>query len=118
MSLESEPLRLPLERITDSDFLHRVQRDERAKDFGQKQQHDSRGGKHSDHPAEEETPQDVVDVSEDYLHGNAIVITRDPLGVPRSAVVSTPPSRTVKPAKAASTESALLPEERHIDISV
>lgn len=114
MSVEPGPIRTAVERITGPDFVRRVERDEGAQEFGQKNRDSRQGGKRQPAPSDDLTaPQDVVDLSADYH-------------APGTPHAPAPPAPALPPGKQARLPSAprvlLSPAQdspdRHIDIQV
>ena len=57
----------PIERVRTLDTVRRIERDQNAQEFGQKEQGSNQNRRNTPHsPASDEEPQDVVDVSSDY----------------------------------------------------
>lgn len=110
-------LRTITERISGPDAIRRVERDESAQNFGQRNRDKNSGGKPSSQPdAEDESPHDVVEVSADY----------HPSHLPPPSPLVSPASPALLPARRARASNATgakdtpppTPTERHIDIQV
>ena len=79
MSIQSGDLRSNIERIHHLDTVRRIERDQRAQDFGQKERDANRNRKKPSHASiSEEEPQDVVDVSSAYHPPETVPLPEDP----------------------------------------
>jgi hypothetical protein len=67
LSIQSGDLRSNIERISNLDSVRRIERDQSAQDFGQKERDANRNRGNPHHaPISDEEPHDVVDVSSAY----------------------------------------------------
>lgn len=114
MSIQPRDIRFPAERIHALDYVHRVERDPEAQEFGQKNQDQRRQKKKAPTDAEEELPHDVIEVSSDYSSTDKAspkAALQTATQSPVSPQDRTSPPPDVKPI-------AALPPDRHLDIKV
>ncbi|HZP80291.1 MAG TPA: hypothetical protein VFB21_01515 [Chthonomonadaceae bacterium] len=108
-------LRTIVERISGPDAIRRVERDESAQNFGQRHRDRNSGGKRPpQQEAEDESPQDVVEVSADYHPAHL----PPPLVPPASPSLLPARRARASNAKGADAAPSPAPTERHIDIQV
>jgi hypothetical protein len=104
MSIQPGDLRVSIERTGAVDTIRRIERDQSAQEFGQKEKDSNRKHKNAPHASGfEEEPQDVVDVSSAYHPPEIVSSPGDPH----------PETRRSESRILPSTES-----NHHIDIKV
>ncbi|HZO88134.1 MAG TPA: hypothetical protein VFB38_07315 [Chthonomonadaceae bacterium] len=103
MSIQSGNFPAPITRPAGPDAIQPVGRDANAQEFGQGNRGKRQDGKHRS--PDSETPQDVVDVSGDYLKQSGEEAQALPDSAGRASKGGRPSTRA-------------LPPERHIDIQV